>query len=121
MTEMTISDLLNDDSTPQHFKLAFKQQTKLGWEQLFIGKMARGWRQCWPDKIYWRSSIAFTLMDWGRVCWRHRNRTLYGKRQDEYKMTRLWLTTEAHVWTEAPTTETLIQLQRNQWKRKLLK
>ena len=36
-------------------------------------------------------------------------------------MTRLQLTAEAHVWMGAPRIETLIPLQRDQWKRKLLK
>ena len=67
ITEMTIPDLLNDEMTPQHYKTAFQQQTKIGWEQLFMGKMASGWRQCWLDKTYWRSSIAHTFMEWGRA------------------------------------------------------
>ena len=46
MIEMTISELLNDKTIPQQFKMAFQQQTKLGWEQLFMGKMACEWRQC---------------------------------------------------------------------------
>ena len=36
-------------------------------------------------------------------------------------MTRIWLTAEAQVWMEAPSIETLIPLQRDRWKRKLLK
>ena len=36
-------------------------------------------------------------------------------------MTILRLTTEAQVWMEALSTETLIPLQRDRWKRKLLK
>ena len=64
MTEMTVSDLLNDDTTPQHFKMAFKQQTMIVSKQLFMGMMARAWRQCWLDKTYRRSSIVYTFMDW---------------------------------------------------------
>ena len=93
----------------------------IGWEQLFMGKMARGWRQCWLEKTYWRSGIAFTFMGWGRACWGHCNCTLYVEWQDKYKMTRLWLTTEVHAWMGAPTTDTLIPLKRDQWKWKLLK
>ena len=84
-------------------------------------KMASGWRQCWPDKTNWRSSIAHTFMEWGRACCRHRNSTLYGERKDKYTMTRLRLTAEAQVWMEAPSIETPIPLQRDRWKRKLLK
>ena len=121
MTEMTISDLLNDEAIPQQYKTAFQQQTKIGWEQLFMGKMASWWRQCWPDKTYWRANIAHTFMEWGRACWRHRNSILYGEYTEKYKMTRLRLKAEAKVWTEAPNIETLIPLQRDRWKRKLLK
>lgn len=42
LTELTISDLFNNDATPQHFKLALKQKRKIGWEQFFMGKMTRG-------------------------------------------------------------------------------
>ena len=87
MMEVKISNLLNVDTIPQHFEMAFKQQTMIGWEQLFMGKMARGWRQYWPDKTYWRLSIVFTFIGWGRAYWRHHNRTLYGERQDKDKMT----------------------------------
>ena len=53
LTEVKIADLLNDDETPQHYKTAFKQQTMIEWEFLFMGKMARGRRQCWTDKPFW--------------------------------------------------------------------
>ena len=42
MTEMAISDLLNGKAIPQQFKMAFQHDTKLEWEQMFMGKMARG-------------------------------------------------------------------------------
>ena len=121
-TERTISELLNDEAIPQQFKTVFQQQTKIGWEHLFMGKMASGWRQWWPDKTYWRSSIAHTFMEWGRACWSHRNNILYGERKDNYKITRLQLKAEAQVWMEEPRIElSLIPIQRDRWKRKLLK
>ena len=70
---------------------------------------------------YWRSSIAHTFMEWGRACWSHRNSTLYGKRKDQYKITRMRLKAEAQVWMDAPNVETLIPIQRDRWKRKVLK
>ena len=121
MTEMIISELLNDEITLQQYKMVFQQQTKIGWEQLFMGKMASRRRQCWLNKTYWRLSIAHTFMEWGKVCWRHRNSILYGERKDKYKMTRLRLKAEAQVWMEAPSIETLITLQQDRWKWKLLK
>ena len=41
LTELTIAELLNDEEI---YKTAFKQQTMIGSEQIFMGKMARGWR-----------------------------------------------------------------------------
>ena len=75
--ERTISELLYDDMIPTQYKMAFKQQTKLGWEHLFMEKMASGWKYCWLDKKHWRSSIAITFMEWDRACWSHRNSILY--------------------------------------------
>ena len=86
-----------------------------------MGKMTSRGRQFWPDKTYWRSSIAHTFMEWGRACWSYRNIILYGERKDKYKITRLQLKAEAHVWLEAPSTESCIPIQRDRWKRKLLK
>ena len=36
MTEMAMSDLLDDETIPQQYKTALQQQTKIGWEQLFM-------------------------------------------------------------------------------------
>ena len=119
--ERTILELLNDNRIPQHYKMAFQQQANVGREHLFMGKMASGWRQCWLGKKYWRLSIAHTFMEWGRACWSHRNSILYEERKDEYKITTLRLNAEAHVWMEAPIFESIIPIQQDQWKRKLLK
>ena len=95
--DRTISELLFDEAIPNQYKTAFQQQTKLGWEHLFMGKMASGWKQCWPDKKHWRSSIAHTFMEWGRACWSHRNSILYGERKEQYKITRMRLKAETQV------------------------
>ena len=116
-----ISELLNDDRIPQQYKTAFQQQMKVGWEHLFMEKMASSWGQCWPDKKYWRSSISHTFMEWGRAYWSHRNSILYGERKDKYKITRLRLKAEAQVWMEVPIIESIILIQRDRWKQKLLK
>ena len=55
--DWTISELLYDDMIPQQYKMASQQQTMVGWEHLFMGKMVSGWKHCWPDKKYWGSSI----------------------------------------------------------------
>ena len=87
-----------------------------------MGKVASGWKHCWPDKKYWRLSIAHTFMEWGRACWMsNKNSKLFGERKDKYKITRMRLKAEAQVWMDAPIVETLIPIQRDRWKRKLLK
>ena len=93
--DRTISELLYDDTIPQHYKMVFQQQTKVGWEHPFMGKTVSRWRHCWLDKKYWQSSIAHTFMEWGRVCWSHRNIILYGERKDMYEITRMRLKAEA--------------------------
>ena len=77
-----------------------KTKNDCGWEPIFMGKMGRGCRQFWMDKPYWRWSIAFILMEWGRACWRNRNRTLYRERKDIHTMANLKLTAEARVWMD---------------------
>ena len=119
--EIKMLDVLNDDTNPQQYKTAFQQQMKVGWEHLLMGKMASGWRQCWPDKTCWRSSITHTFMEWGRACWSYRNIVLYEEHKDKYKITRLQLKAKIQVWLGAPSTESLIPIQQNRWKRKLLK
>ena len=119
--EITISELLNDKTITQQYRTEFQQPTKIGWEHLFIGKMASGRRQYWLNKTYWQLSIAHTIMEWGRACWSHRNIILYGERKDKYKITRLRLKAEAQVWMDAPRIEALIPIRQDQWNRKLLK
>ena len=60
-------------------------------------------------------------MEWGRACWSHRNSILYGERKDKYTITRLRLKAEAQVWIEAPIIESIIPIQQDQRKWKLLK
>ena len=52
LTELKKAELLNDNETPQHYIMAFKQQTMIRRKRLFMGKMARGWKQCWMGKPY---------------------------------------------------------------------
>ena len=47
-------------TTKQH---SIPATDELGWEHLFMGKMASEWRQCWPDKMFWRLSIVHTFME----------------------------------------------------------
>ena len=44
--DRNILELLFDKKIPNQYKTAFQQQMKLGWEHLFMGKMANGWKQC---------------------------------------------------------------------------
>ena len=49
--EKRVAQLLNDDEINTEYKDAFRQQTVIGWENIFTGKFARGWRKCWTNKI----------------------------------------------------------------------
>ena len=51
--EKRVAQLLNDNEIPNDYKVAFRQQTIIGWEYIFTGKFARGWRQCWTEQQQW--------------------------------------------------------------------
>ena len=112
-TEKTISKLLNDNRIPQHYKTVFQQQRKVGWEHLFMGKMASadGDNVGQTKNTGARASRTHIWMEWGRACWSHRNSILYGERKDKYKSTRIRLKAEAQIWMEALSIETLIPIQ----------
>ena len=120
-TENRIATLLLDTHTPEVYKRAFKQQTLLGWELLFTGKMATGWRDCHTDQAFWRQATAKVFADWGRACWAQRNITLYGERENNKQAKRQQLLQVAKVWMDAPRIESLIPISRERWRRRLLK
>jgi hypothetical protein len=106
--EKRVAQLLNDNGIPNEYKVAFRQQTIIGWEYIFTGKFARGWRQCWTEKQQWATKFAILMMKWGRACWSSRNTKLFGARNSRYLIQRRRLMAEATVWRTATRTERLV-------------
>ena len=52
------TQLLNDDEINLEYKEAFRQQTVIGWEYIFTGKFAKGWRNCWAERQQWATKFA---------------------------------------------------------------
>ena len=63
--EKRVAQLLNDHEIPNEYKVAFRQQTIIGWEYIFTGKFARGWRKCWTEQQQWATKFAILMMKWG--------------------------------------------------------
>ena len=76
--EKRVAQLLNDDEINKEYKEAFRQQTIVGWEYIFMGKFSKGWRNCWIECGQWATKFAILMMTWGRACWSNRNSTLFG-------------------------------------------
>ena len=80
--EKRVAQLLKDDEINLEYKEAFRQQTIIGWEYIFTGKFAKGWRNCWTERRQWATKFAILMMTWGRACWSSRNSTLFGEKQN---------------------------------------
>ena len=106
--EKRVAQLLSDDEINTEYKDAFRQQTIIGWEYIFTGKFAWGWRKFWTERQQWASQFAVLMMKWDRACWSKRNRTLFGERRNRYIVTRRQLMAEAQVWRNATNTERLV-------------
>ena len=90
---MTMNDDINFE-----YKQAFRQHTIIGWENIFTGKFAKGWRNCWIEQHQWATNFAMLMMKWDRACLTSRNGTLYGEKPKSYAITRKRLMAEARVW-----------------------
>ena len=86
--EKRVAQLLNDDEINMEYKEAFRQQTIIGWEYIFTGKFAKGWRNCWTERRQWATKFAILMMTWGRACWSSRNSTLFGEKTNSYAIQR---------------------------------
>ena len=80
------------------YKEAFRQQMIIGWENIFTGKFATRWRNCWTEQRQWVEKFAIMMMTWGRACWTSRNSTLFGEKKSSYAIMRKRLLAEAKVW-----------------------
>ena len=95
--EKRVAQLLNDDEINTEYKEAFRQQTIIGWEYIFMGKFAKGWRNCWTEHQQWATKFTILMMTWGRACWSSRNSTLFGEKMNSYAIQRKRLLVGAKV------------------------
>ena len=95
--EKRVAQLLNNDEINTEYKEAFRQQTIIGWEYIFMGKFAKGWRNCWTECRQWATKFAILMMTWARACWSYSNRTLFGEKTNSYAIQRKRLMAEAKV------------------------
>ena len=69
-----VLQIINDTTINEARRLAFEQQTKIGWSRLFLGLMTVEWsRSTAKLEHQWTSSCARLFLEWGRACWTHRN------------------------------------------------
>ena len=61
--EERVAQLLNDDEINTEYKYAFRQQTIIGWEYIFTGKFAWGWRKCWTEQQQWTAKFAILMTE----------------------------------------------------------
>ena len=95
--EKRVAQLLNNDEINLEYKEAFRQQTIIGWEYIFTGNFAKGWRNSWMEHQQWPTKFAILMMKWDRACWSSRSKTLFGKRSNRYLIKQRRLMTEAKV------------------------
>ena len=106
--------ILNDTTINEARRLAFEQQTKIGWSRLFLGLMMIEWSRSTANLEHqWTSSCLRLFLDWGRACWTHRNYLLFGPASARRQQRRKRLQAEARVWITAPHTESLVPLNSN--------
>ena len=107
-----VQNILNDNSIPKDRRMAFEQQTKLGWSRIFMGYMTEGWRQSTTQltKRNWTAACLRLFLKWGRACWSHRNTTLFGPSKLRHKQRRRRLQAEARVWINSPSNESLVPI-----------
>ena len=93
--EKRVAQLLNNDKINLECKEAFRQQRIIGWEYIFRGKFAKGWKNCWTECWQWATKFAILMMTRGRACWISRNRTLFGEKKNSYAIMRKILLAKA--------------------------
>ena len=63
-----ITALLEDPSFREDAKEAFIQQMEMGWEDLYIGRMAIGWRRTTEKLKPWTTKFMNLMIEWGQSC-----------------------------------------------------
>ena len=105
-----ITALLEDPSFKEDGKEAFIQQMETAWEDLFMGRMAIGWRRATEKLKLWTTKIMNLMIEWGRSCWTARNGMIYGEKWQHYTLERKILKEEARLYLYAPKEEALVPI-----------
>ena len=63
-----IKALLKDISFKEDAKEAFIHQMEIGWEDLFMGRMAMGRRSATEKVKPWTTKFMNLMIEWGRSC-----------------------------------------------------
>ena len=83
-------------------KEAFIQQMEIGWEDLFMGRMAFGWRSATEKVKPWITKFMNLVIEWRQSCWTARNGMIYGEQRQRYTLERKRLQEVARVYLYAP-------------------
>ena len=106
-----IKTLLEDPSFREDAKEAFIQQMEMGWEDLFMGRMAIRWRSAMEKVKPWITKFMNLMIEWWRSCSTNRNGIIYGEKQQCYTMERKQLQEEARMYLYVPKEESLVPIE----------
>ena len=110
-SDVKIKELLEDNNIREDAKEAFIQQLELGWEDLFMGRMATGWKSATESLKSRKTKLMSLVIEWGRTCWTTRNVMIYGEGRQRYIMERRRLQAEARVYLNAAKEEALVPIE----------
>ena len=105
-----ITVLMENTSFREDAKEAFIQQMEMGWEDLFMGRMAIGWRSATEKVKPWITKFMNLMIEWGRSCWTARNGMIFGEKRQRYTVERKRLQEMARVYLYAPKEESLVPI-----------
>ena len=106
-----ITALLEDPCFREVAKEAYIKHMEIGWEDLFMERMAIRWRRD-TEKLKPRTMKCMNLMiEWGRSCWAARNRMIYGEKHQCNTLLRKRIQIEARVYLYAPKEEALVPIE----------
>ena len=106
-----IKTLLEDTSFREDAKEAFIQQMEMGWENLFMGRMAIGSRSATEKLKPWITKFMNLMIEWGRSCWANICGMIYGEKLQCYTMERKRLQEKARVYLYAPKEDSLVPIE----------
>ncbi len=109
-TDKRITVLMENTSFREDAKEAFIQQMEMGWEDLFMGRMAIGWRSATEKVKPWITKFMNLMIECGRSCWTVRNGMIFGEKRQWYTVERKRLQEMARVYLYAPKEESLVPI-----------